>query len=263
MIMKMSKKLFRSIFAAFGYEVRKKTNARLELEEGAEEAINKISSYTMLSPQRLIALYQKVAFCEVHMVSGSFVECGVWKGGSVGLMALANMKYGKKRRHIHLFDSFQEICAPDYSVDGEKAILETKKWTQGCSNGKLVPLTGIYDVMGGPGTLEGNKDLLECNIGYDSGYLHYHKGWFQDTLPNDADKIGDIAILRLDGDWYASTKVCLEYLYDKVVSGGFIIIDDYWAYDGCKKAVDEFIQSRGIKAFLIDVDLVCVYWIKP
>ena len=81
------------------------------------------------------------------------------------------------------------------------------------------------------------------------------KGWFQDTLPQNIDKIGNIAILRLDGDWYESTKVCLEYLYDNVVEGGYILVDDYNFWPGCKKAVDEFFDNRKIFPNIIKVDL--------
>jgi len=257
------KEFIRSVAGSFGYEIKKKSGDSYDLETEANEAIHKVRSYTMLSRERIIALYNKVAFCEKHGLPGSFVECGVWKGGSVALMALANLRHGKERRHIHLFDAFQEICEPDALIDGERAIREAKKWSRGGTTGKLTPLKGIYDAFGGPGTLDDTQDLLERIIGYEPKFLHYHKGWFQDTLPKDAHDIGNIAILRLDGDWYASTKICLEYLYDKVVSGGFVIIDDYGAYDGCKKATDEFMQSQNIKSYLSHIDMECRYWIKP
>ncbi|HJW08688.1 MAG TPA: TylF/MycF/NovP-related O-methyltransferase, partial [Holophagaceae bacterium] len=169
------------------------------------------------------------------------------------------------RRDLHLFDAFTEICEPDEKVDGARAVAEVKTWTrnQGGTEGRLKALTGIYDAFGGPGTLEENRTLLETTIGYDPDRIHYHQGWFQDTLPLDAGKIGPIALLRLDGDWYASTKVCLEHLYDHVVSSGIVIIDDYGTYEGCRKAVDEFIAARGLRIFLSHVDPDCRYWIKP
>lgn len=77
------------------------------------------------------------------------------------------------------------------------------------------------------------------------------KGMFQDTLPNYWNEIGDIAVLRLDGDWYESTKCCLEWLYDNVLDGGYVIIDDYNLV-GCRKALDEFIASRNIKVDIIE-----------
>jgi len=210
-------------------------------------------------------LYQQVRYCEKNNIGGSFVECGVWKGGAVGLMALANLREGKTRRDLHLFDAFQDICEPDAKIDGVKASNEVKEYTgkSGHDTGLLKPVTGFYDFLGGAGSIEENKTLLEHTIGYPSEHTHYHKGWFQETLPSKHEEVGSIAILRLDGDWYASTKVCLEYLYDKVVPGGFIIIDDYGAYEGCRKAVDEFMELNKITTFLSTVDNNVRYFIKP
>lgn len=262
----MIKRNLNALMNLLGYEIiRKDGKARLlsyDLGKEAYEAIQRVRPNTMLSDERLITLYQQTVFCEEHNIKGCFVECGVWKGGAVGLMALANLKHGTLRRNIHLFDSFQEICEPDKAVDGERAVQEVKQWSNGSCNGNLTPLNGFYDSFGGPGTLQGNKDFLEKIIGYDPDFLHYHKGWFQDTLPIDYSNIGEIAILRLDADWYASTKICLEYLYEKVVTGGFVIVDDYAAYDGCRKAVDEFMLQNNIVAYLNHIDEVGRYWIK-
>ena len=205
----------------------------------------------MVAKEGLFSLYDIAVFCETRDIVGDFVECGVWKGGYVGLMAFVNLKYGTTRRHIHLFDSFQEICEPDENVDGEKALSEAKRWsTNGEMKGRHIPMRGIYDRKGGPGKIEENRKLLEGIIRYDPNYLHYHRGWFQEVLPYKHKQIDKIAILHLDADWYASTKICLDYLFDKVVSGGFVIIDDYGAYDGCKKAVDEFMMTTDKPLYL-------------
>lgn len=235
-----------------------------EFEAEASKVLPIIKNNTMLSKKRLVTLYQQVAYCEANKIPGAFVECGVWKGGSVGMMALANLKSSTTRRHIHLFDAFTEICQPDSDVDGTKAMSEVKGYISDSESnkGELKPMSGFYDNLGGPGTLTENQNLLEKTIGYPKEFLHYHKGWFQETLAKDHEKIGPIAILRLDGDWYASTKVCLEYLFDKVVPGGVIIIDDYGTYEGCKKAVDEFIENRKICAYLGPIDRDCRFFIK-
>jgi len=235
-----------------------------DFEAEAMELIGVIRSHTMTTIPRLVTLYQQVRYCETTGLTGAFVECGVWKGGAIGLMALANLRHGAVRRDLHLFDAYTEICEPDAQVDGARAVQETRKWTdgKGGSEGRLCPLIGFYDTMGGPGTLEDNRRLLEGTIGYPPERIHYHQGWFQDTVPTVAPTIGPIAILRLDGDWYASTKICLDYHYDHVVSGGIVIIDDYATYDGCRKAVDQFIAARGLKIFLSHVDKDCRYWIK-
>jgi hypothetical protein len=235
-----------------------------DLEAEAMALVPVVRPFTMIPLPRLITLHQQVRYCDTAGIPGAFVECGVWKGGSVGMMALSNLRHGAARRDLHLFDAFTEICEPDEKVDGARAVQEVRAWTkqEGGTEGRLKPLTGIYDAFGGPGTLAENQRLLEEAIGYDKARIHYHQGWFQDTLPTDAAAIGPIALLRLDGDWYASTKVCLEHLYDQVVSGGVIIVDDYGTYEGCRKAVDEFLGARGVKAYLGHVDADCRYWIK-
>lgn len=228
-----------------------------ELETEASACIQIVKNNTMLSKRKLVTLYQQVVYCEKNNVQGDFVECGVWKGGAVGLMALANLNTAAHRkRHLHLFDAFQEICEPDVDFDGERAVREVMEMTGriGHDQGRLQSLTGVYDKLGGPGTLDENKNLLENIISYPTEFIHYHKGWFQNTIPTDHQDIEKIAILRLDGDWYASTKVCLDYLFDKVVKGGVVIVDDYGTYDGCKRAVDEFLAARSLTFFFHSID---------
>ncbi len=235
-----------------------------DYEEEAEKQIKIIRKNTMLPYSNLLTLFEQALFCEKNEIEGDYVECGVWKGGAIGLMALVNLHYGKTRRNIHLFDAFEEICAPDESIDGKKAIEEVKSLMgkNAKVSGELISLKGVYDKFGGPGTIEENKKLFEETIHYPTGNIVYHKGWFQDTVPQSSRTIEKIAILRLDGDWYASTKVCLDNLYDKVVIGGIIIIDDYGSYEGCKKAVDAFISNRKIKTFINYSSMHCRYWIK-
>jgi hypothetical protein len=254
------------IASACGFEVRRKSAAPATVVRAPDEfdqAFDVVKENTMVATDALRSLYDQVRFCERRAVPGAYVECGVWKGGSIGVMALANLKHSGTRRELHLFDAFDDICQPDASVDGDRAVREVRQWTSdGGTAGKLVPLKGIYDQFGGHGTIEVCRDLLERKIGYPSSSTIYHEGWFQETLPRDAESIDKIAILRLDGDWYASTKVCLDYLFDKVVPGGFVIIDDYGAYDGCRKAVDEFIERLGRPYFLNVVNSETRYLIK-
>jgi hypothetical protein len=229
------------------------------------DMVNKVRPYTMLSMDRLYSLYSQTRHCETAGIEGALVECGVWKGGAVALMALANQAFSGTRRDIHLFDAFDHICAPDENVDGERAMREAQMWSRETLNPSdgLAPMTGFYDHFGGAGSVEGNRQLIEGLVGYPAHHLHFHKGWFQDTLPTDAKSIGKIAILRIDGDWYASTMVCLDYLFDQVVPGGFVIVDDYGAYEGCRKAVDEFLARTGKKLFMNRIDEEAVYFIVP
>lgn len=262
----MIKKILLNYLQSHGFEVSKKQEKLKEIESYEAEIktnIPIVKSHTMLNEARLISLWEQVEYCEQNKIKGAFVECGTWKGGAVGFMALANKKTSTERRHLHLFDAFTEICEPNPDVDGERAINEMKPFLKNKKiTGALEPVKGVYDSKGGPGTLEENKNLLEKTIKYPAEYLHYHVGWFQNTLPVSAQEIGSIALLRLDGDYYDSTKVCLEHLYQYVVTGGVIIIDDYGAYDGCKKAVDEFIVNHHIKALLAHIDHDARFFVK-
>lgn len=257
--------IINKFLSKLGYEMKKIQNTEgiqfhrdlnknigYEHESEANEAIKIVRKQTMLPYINLVTLYEQVLYCEKESIEGDFVECGVWKGGAVGIMALSNLKNGINRRKLHLFDAFEEICAPNKDVDGERAINEVKNLLKGRAliNGELEPLKGIYDVFGGPGDINECKRLIENVIGYPSNYVYYYKGWFQNTVPERSKEIENIAILRLDGDWYESTKICLENLYDKVVPNGIIIFDDYGLYEGCKKAVDEFFELRKELYFL-------------
>lgn len=100
-------------------------------------------------------------------------------------------------------------------------------------------------------------------FGFKKENIHIVKGWFQDSLPRTSKEIKEIALLRLDGDWYESTKICLENLYPKVVRGGYIIFDDYGCWEGCKIATDEFMEKNNIKADLVKIDSTGFYFQKP
>ncbi len=88
--------------------------------------------------------------------------------------------------------------------------------------------------------------------------VRFLKGWFHETLP--AAPIERLAILRLDGDMYSSTRDALNALCHKVSPGGFVIVDDYYAWEGCRNAVDEFRAANGIKAPIVQVDWAGAYW---
>lgn len=252
-----------------GFEIRRLPVASIEKEESANQvecrsAIKAVRANTMVPDSGLESLYDQACFCESTGIDGAFVECGVWKGGAVGMMALANLRHGKTRRDLHLFDIFDAICEPDANVDGERALREVREFApQGGTGGKLRPLDGFYDSMGGPGNVNEVERLLSHRIGYPMGFLHMHVGWFQDTLPLIAPQIGKIALLRLDGDWYASTKVCLDHLASKVVPGGFVVVDDYGAYAGCRKATDEYLDRLPTRPYLHRVNEEIHYWIAP
>ena len=208
---------------------------------GHRKEFNTIHPYTMVTVPRLIKLYQNSSRSIREGLTGSFVECGVCNGGSAGTILLGSRKEGAQR-HLWLFDSFEGCPEPspdDISVDG---------------------LTGITGIC--KGSEDQVKELLIDKLKGEQQFIHIVKGWFKDTLHKYKNEIGPIALLHLDGDWFESTMTCLTELYDNVVPGGYIQIDDYGYWKGCKNAVDEFLQIRGINTKLTKIDRGGRYLIK-
>lgn len=211
-----------------------------------------IKRNTMTTAIRCKTLWDSCSTIIRHGVPGDFVECGVWRGGSAGIMALTLLKLDPKgSRNLHLFDSFEGLPEPT-EEDGQQAA----DYSGGVNSGAL---KSVHQCEAG---IDIVKELLLGTLAFPNQRIHFHKGWFQETIPVLGEEPKQIAVLRLDGDWYDSTKVCLEHLYDRVPKGGLIILDDYFAWEGCKKATDEFRASRGITDELIRVDIDCAYWTK-
>lgn len=198
----------------------------------------KYSEYTMV-PKDLYMTNLKISY-QFKSIPGDIVECGVWKGGMVaGISELI----GNKK--AFLFDSFEGLPKAQ-DIDGKNALV----W-QNDTYGKY-----YFDNC----TADEHYALQAMAL---SGIeFESKKGWFEDTL-NDSLSISSISILRLDADWYDSTLVCLKFLFPKVTKGGVIIIDDYFAWDGCSRAVHFYlnsinsisrIQSLGGVAFIRKLD---------
>ena len=106
------------------------------------------------------------------------------------------------------------------------------------------------------------RQLILEDIKVGEEHTHFHVGWFQNTVPADAAGMGPIALLRLDGDWYDSTKICLENLYPLLSPGGVLIMGDYFAWEGCKKATDEYRQIHHIESAIHRIGLDAAFWVK-
>lgn len=210
-----------------------------------------VAPYTMVGPERLANVYEMAQRAEATGLDGAFVECGVWRGGCVAIMAQVAERAGHGRK-TWLFDSFEGLPEPD-----ERDGAEAHQYAAGRMGGALKPIDQCVAPM------TAVHELLFERLGLDPAPIEIVKGWFQDTLPEARARIGPIALLRLDGDWYESTRVCFEALYDQVVPGGIVIIDDYGHWEGCRKATDEFMAARGIQAPLIAIDYTGRYFIKP
>jgi len=198
----------------------------------------RIRTRTMCSNARLRGLYHGVRDVVKNEIPGDLVECGTALGGSAALMALT-LRQLEARRTLWVFDTFEGLPAPTRAdPDFEVANLYA---------GSCV------------GTLEEVQSLFTQLQVRDR--VQFVKGLFQDTLP--AVGISQIAVLHIDGDWYESVKTCLDHLYDKVAPGGIIQFDDYGYWEGARKAVDEFLEARGIRASLKKLDYSGRFLVKP
>jgi O-methyltransferase len=211
----------------------------------------KVCKHTQQAYPGLSNVYDLAETVERNGMAGCFVECGVWRGGCAAVMASVTNR-ARSNRKTWLFDSFEGMPEATEIDTGEIA----GELANNRMGGELVPIgTNIAS------TIE-VKDLLFNRLHLDERQIILVEGWFQDTLPKSKRRVGSIAILRIDADWYESTKTCLVHLYDDVVVGGFIIIDDYNMFPGCKASVEEFIAQRKLTVNLVKVDHSRIYFQK-
>jgi len=215
------------------------------------DIMNKVKPYTMVGRSGMYVTYDTVLRVEKEKIVGAIVECGVARGGSSAMMALASEYYNGKR-HYWLFDTFEGLPAPSIKDNYVEPDYESDDKHAGrVSEGYCL------------GTIEEVKTLLFSTLKLPSEKFTLVKGLFQDTLSSQKDKIGDIAILRLDGDWYDSTMCCLENFWDNVVPGGTVIMDDYVSVPSCKEATHDFLNSRKIDVKIELDERGGAYFIKP
>lgn len=197
-------------------------------------------SHTMIGRKRL----ENVQLCAETVlednIAGDFIETGIWRGGTCIFMRGILMAYGITDRKVWAADSFEGVPPPTWPED---------KGFDISSNVLPVLVVSLDEVR----ELFLRHGLLDDNV-------QFLKGWFKDTLATAP--IERLAILRLDGDLYESTMDALLPLYDKVESGGFVIVDDYGSCPPCKQAIDDFRSQRGISEALQPIDLQGVYWRK-
>lgn len=215
------------------------------------EIINFVKPYTMTSVERLKSLIDAVSYITGNRIEGDFVECGTWKGGSVMCMQKKLIELNQTDRNFWVFDTFEGMPEPD-SVD--KNFKQTSAQKLLSEEEKEKSLTWAYSNYE-----ETTRNILSS--GYPAENINFIKGLVEDTIPQTP--IDKIAILRLDTDWYSSTKFELEQLYPKLVKGGIMIIDDYGHWEGCKKAVDEYFTNNGISIFINRIDYTGRLIIKP
>ena len=210
------------------------------------EIIEAVMPYTMTSPERILALCDAVEYVTQNEVAGDIVECGVWKGGSMAAVARTLHGLDATNRRLWMYDTFDGMSEPtenDVDLHGHAA-------------DRMLAEADLADAESPESiwcrcSLDNVRDTL-CETGYPISQMQFVKGKVEDTLPNESPD--QIAILRLDTDWYESTRCELEILYPKLVPGGVLIIDDYGHWQGCRKAVDEHFAANNVQMFLHRVD---------
>jgi O-methyltransferase len=224
----------------------------IEATDADRAIIDFVRPYTMTSAERVWSLLQAVRYATDEALPGDFVECGVWRGGSVMAMARQLTSLGTQDRTIWLYDTFQGMTAPT-EKDVEAA--------SGITASELLAATEVGD--GNNVWCVASQDDVERNLrltGYPMDRFRFVRGDVAETLKSDVPD--QIAILRLDTDWYESTKVGLEVLYPRLVVGGVCIFDDYGHWQGARRAADEYFAERGIRPFMHPIDFSGRVFIK-
>jgi O-methyltransferase len=183
----------------------------------------------MTSPDKLFALILATRYVTDHAIPGAIVECGV---------ARTLVARGVADRELHLFDTFAGMPPPtarDRRRDGRLAseLLDTRP-----KEAQVWAVATLEDVRTGM-----------AETGYPAARIHYHEGLVEETVPAEAPP--EVAILRLDTDWYESTRHELTHLYDRLCSGGVLLLDDYGHWEGARQAVDEFLAETNARLLLV------------
>jgi hypothetical protein len=210
--------------------------------------IERAAPYTLTGVQRLQALIDAVRYCVRRDVPGAFAECGVWRGGSVLAMILTLQELGVQDRDIHLYDTFEGMTEPtEHDVSPiDPPALQT--WEE-ARRREARPWSEYFE----PDLFNEDsvRDTLQAT-GYPGERLHFVRGPVEETLPGRAPE--RLALLRLDTDWYESTRHELEHLYPRLSPGGVLIVDDYGHWEGCRRAVDEYFGTAAPPVLLHRID---------
>lgn len=204
---------------------------------------------TMINKNHLLFLDKIIYYVNRNNIIGSIVECGVWKGGCCMWMAYCQKKYSKKLRYIYMYDTYQGMTIPNSNKDDPKALelykkINDKEYKRNYDNWHNENKWAYAPI-----------DFVKNNMSktnYDKNKIKYIIGDICETLQYNNNRPEKISILRLDTDWYESTKIELELLYPLVSINGFIIIDDYYSWRGSKNATDEFLAKNKDNVKIID-----------
>jgi O-methyltransferase len=239
------KKLAKAMLAKSGWDIARKADREsqvlADLSADDRRIVSAVEPYTMTSLERRASLLGAVDHVVKHRIEGDFVECGVWRGGSMMAVALALMARGDTSRTLWLYDTFEGMSEPtaaDRGPSGESAQSQLERTAR---DHPVWAVAGFEDVQ---------ANL--ASTGYPTESIRFVKGKVEDTIP--AALPSRIALLRLDTDWYESTRHELQHLYPRLSSNGVLIIDDYGHWQGARQAVDEYFTASAEPVFLHRVD---------
>jgi hypothetical protein len=213
-----------------------------DVEPWVAQIIEKAAPFTMTSHERISALCHAVRYVTKNSIPGDVVECGVWRGGSMMAAALTLLGEHDITRTLYLFDTFEGMPPPT-EIDRSAG--------SGKSAALLLEEADASSLIWAHAPLDDVRDNL-ASTDYPADRMRFLKGRVEDTIPREAPE--KIAVLRLDTDWYASTRHELIHLYPNLSVGGVLIIDDYGHWKGARKAVDEYINDNRLLLLLQRID---------
>jgi len=242
----MIKKLIKDSFRTIGFDIVRYTKFSdfpRDFKEDEIDIIRQVRPYTLTSNERLYTLVHAVRYLVKNNIPGDIVECGVWKGGSIMAAIKVFQGLNDTSRSMYLYDTFEGMVAPtenDTKIDGTNAreAFERYKINKDSSTWCRSDIEEVREAV--------------FSTGYDRSKLHFVKGKVEETIPQVIPE--KIALLRLDTDWYESTKHELVHLFPRLVPGGVLILDDYGSWFGARKAVDEYLSENKVKIFLSRID---------
>lgn len=229
---------------------RHKKNSLADSSSWHIEIINRVKPFSMGSDERLLATINAVEYVVRNDIPGSFVECGVWRGGHMMAAALT-LQHLQSQRPIYLFDTFDGMTKPE-DID--------KDYSDAPAIKEFLLRKGKYGESQWCVASEAEVRMNMQTTGYPDHQTFLVKGPVEATLPHKAPS--QIAILRLDTDWYASTLHELCCLYPKVSHLGVVAIDDYGHWQGARRAVDEYLATNKIPCLLHRTDYTAREFVK-
>ncbi len=210
-----------------------------------DDFINIVKPFTMTSVERITGLYYSLEHIRINKIEGDFVECGVWKGGNVlGILEYLT-KHNMTKNNVWLYDTFEGMTDPeDIDVDssGKKGDIKLEE---------VLCYSSLKEV----------KNILSVSS-YPKDKIKFIKGDVCETLKTNVNVPKNISLLRLDSDWYKSTKKELEVLYPLLSSKGVLIVDDYGHWKGSKMAVDEYFNNLNLDVEIHKLDYTGIKIIK-